>query len=105
MSRFDRLDAADSHMGRVLDQIRRRAAASGLDAWNNDPALRQARERSVRLLVRAVNRRDREEANLVNAGVPEGVVHTRLRDRAEDRYARAVRDSRPAGRAAARAGR
>jgi hypothetical protein len=88
--RFARLDSADSFLAAVCDTVRRRtAAAAPTDA---------ERERSARMLVRAVKHRDRAAADLVRAGLPEGVVATRLADRAEDR-ARASR------RVPARAGR
>lgn len=97
MNRFDRLDRADNYLAAVIRTIDRRRA----------PRDSVVRGREASMLVRAVKHRDRIAADLVRAGMPEGVVATRLRDRAEDRAARAraARDPRPLGRAVARAGR
>lgn len=93
--RFARLDRADNYLAAVRRVIDRRRG----------PRTSVVQGREARMLVLAVKHRDRAAADLVRAGLPEGVVATRLRDRAEDRAERAARTSRPSGRVAARAGR
>jgi hypothetical protein len=82
---FSRAERADNWMGRVCDWIYHRAARSGLDAWNYAPEMRQTRERSCNLLVRADSRREREVRALAAAGVPEQSARSRLRDNAKAR--------------------
>jgi hypothetical protein len=81
MSDFEDAERADAWMGRVRDWIYGKARAVGTDTWNEDPALRATRERSVRLLVRAANRREREIGRLAARGVPEPVTRVWLNTR------------------------
>jgi len=90
VSDFSRAERADNWLGKVRDWFYDKTGAVGVDAWNYDPALRQTRERSVRLLVRAVNRRERAIADLAARGTPETATRVRLntvrgRDRARVR--------------------
>jgi hypothetical protein len=85
---FSKLDSARDFLVRALAVIRERTDAVGVDAWISDPAQREARERSVRILTSTVKRVDREADALVRAGVPEPAVRER-----------AFRTPRPASRA------
>lgn len=78
MSDFERAERADAWMGRVCDWIHGRVRVVETGAWHRDPALRQERERATRVLVRAVNRREREIGALAARGVPEQVTRTWL---------------------------
>lgn len=107
---FDKLDRADDWLAAVSGTVRRRVMAVGVSNWNyahdsDIPGITAQRARASRLLARAASRREAEVRRLVaTAPVPaaEHVVRTRLRDRSEDRTARALaryRDPRPLGRA------
>lgn len=101
MTDFRRLDSADSFLGSLTRWVHGAVQRTGPEAWNYDPAMRETRERALRLMVRAVKKRDRLAAGLVRAGVPDGIPQARLRQRAKDRDRAdcAVRDPRPLGRA------
>lgn len=92
MTDFSRAERADDWLGKVRDWFYDKSATVGVDAWNFDPRLRQTRERSVRLLVRAVNKREREIGALAARGTPEVAARVRLNTvKGRDR------DPRPAG--------
>lgn len=85
---FDKLDRADDFLAAVVGSVNARVRAVGSDAWNYGPEHDQARVRAVRILVRAVNRREREIRHLVAASpvpAPDSVVRARLRARSEAR--------------------
>jgi len=67
---FSRLDAADRWLGVVRDWLYDKTHDVGIDAWNTDPALRQARERAARLAALARARRAREAQRLAVNGTP-----------------------------------
>jgi hypothetical protein len=96
---FSNLDRADRWMGRVADALITRIGRAGAGAWNHAPEHQQARARGAGLLHAASQRRDREMASLVRAGVPEGVVRARVRLLARDRDSRPARTPSPASRA------
>jgi len=86
MTDFTRAERADRWLGVVRDWIYDRTHDVGIDAWNYAPAQRESRERAVRLLVRAVNRREREISRLRAAGVTSTAARVRLNsDRAHHR--------------------
>lgn len=90
--RFSRLDSADDFLDAVRRSVARHAEAAGAASWNYSPAYSQVRQRSVRLLVRAVSRREAEADRLASsAPVPAAgaVIRARLRQRAQARDARA----------------
>jgi len=86
MADFTGAERADRWLAAVRDWIYDRTHAVGIDAWNYAPEQRESRERSVRLLVRAVNRREREISRLAAAGVTSTAARVRLNtDRAHHR--------------------
>jgi hypothetical protein len=59
MSEADRAESAERWLGTVQDWIYDTTHRVGIDAWNTDPALCQARNRALRLATLARVRRDR----------------------------------------------
>ena len=90
MTDYSRLDSADDFLAAVSRWVGRRVMRAGVGNWNRDPALREIRERSARMLDRAAARRVREQDALVRSGVPDGAVSARLRANSEARTSRAL---------------
>lgn len=86
MTDFSRLDRADSFFDAVCGRIAAAFGRAGAEAWNHAPELRATRERACRVLVRSVNRREREAGALIARGVPERAVRARLQDNATARH-------------------
>jgi hypothetical protein len=103
MTDFSRLDRADDWLAAVTGSIRRRVMSAGPGDWSRSPEFARSRQRANSLMQRAAVRVGREVRHLADTRqVPdERVSLARLRDRSEDRTARALaRYQRPASRAA-----
>ena len=90
MTDFSRLDSADNFLAAVSRWVGRRVMSAGAGNWNHDPAQRETRERSARMLARAAGRRIREQDALIRSGVPDAAVGARLRANSETRTSRVL---------------
>jgi hypothetical protein len=89
MTDFTNLDRANAWLHTALGVVRDCVHAAG-PTWN-EPSHREARERSVRLVTRAVKRVDRAADDLTRNGAPEAAVRDRaFRRPGRDRAARPV---------------
>jgi len=91
MTDSTRAEGADRWLDRVSDWFRAQAARVPAGTWNYDPAYSEQCQRACRVLVRAVNRRERESLGQPAHGIPGEITRARLRDVGKERVSARTR--------------